>query len=162
VRLRLKRLAYRVASPLLQAWWTLARADHDGAKCVITNAGAVLLVRHTYGDRRRWDFPGGFVRRGEEPLEAARREMAEELGLALGAGDLRPLGALRLHRGRRGGTVHYYRLELADRALDPDPGELGEVAWFAPGALPRRLGDHVPRALAWIAPATAGSETPCV
>jgi ADP-ribose pyrophosphatase YjhB (NUDIX family) len=162
MRLRLKRLAYRVASPLLRAWWAIWRSDHEGVKCVITNGGEVLLVRHTYGDRRRWDFPGGFVRRGEEPVEAGRREMAEELDLALRAGDLHPLGALALRLGRRTGTVHYYWLELADRALDPDPGELAEVAWFAPGALPRRLGEHVRLALAWVAPATAGSGTPCV
>ena len=153
--LRLQRLAYRVAAPLHHAWWTLTRARHDGVKCLVAHDGAVVLVRHTYGDRRQWDFPGGFVRRGEEPAAAAAREMEEELGLR-GA---RPvaLGTIAHRMGRRRGTVHYFRVEPAARALAADPVELAEVAWFAPGELPRPLGDHVAQALAWIAPAVAAA-----
>ncbi len=153
--LRLQHLAYRVAAPLHHGWWTLSRARHDGVKCLVTHGGEVVLVRHTYGDRRQWDFPGGFVRRGEEPVVAARREMEEELGLR--GARLTPVGTIAHRVARRRGTVHYFRVEAADARLAADPVELAEVAWFRPGELPRPLGDYVAEALAWIAPAVASA-----
>jgi 8-oxo-dGTP diphosphatase len=42
--------------------------------------GGVLLVKPTYKDG--WDIPGGYVEPDETPLEACRREVREELGLA--------------------------------------------------------------------------------
>ncbi|WP_067669431.1 NUDIX domain-containing protein [Nocardia miyunensis] len=41
---------------------------------------SVLLVHKTYADG--WDIPGGFVDVSEAPVEACRREIAEELGIA--------------------------------------------------------------------------------
>jgi 8-oxo-dGTP pyrophosphatase MutT (NUDIX family) len=52
------------------------------------SAGFVLVRRESGGWRflmlrayRNWDFPKGRVEPGEEPLAAARREVAEETGL---------------------------------------------------------------------------------
>lgn len=54
----------------------------------ILSAGAVLLRDTHYGPRflllrayQHWDFPKGQVEKGEEPLAAARREIAEETGI---------------------------------------------------------------------------------
>jgi 8-oxo-dGTP diphosphatase len=41
--------------------------------------GAILLVHQVY--RRRWGAPGGLLERGEDPAEAAVREVREEVGL---------------------------------------------------------------------------------
>ena len=156
MRLLATRLAYRIAAPLANAWWGLWRISQQGSKCVITNGGRILLVRHTYGDRRRWDFPGGFARRGEPPAAAARRELGEELGLAGAVGALRPLRALALRLGGRTDTVHYFAGELADRrAVVVDPREIAEVAWFAADGLPERVGEHVVEVLGWIGAAEA-------
>ena len=43
------------------------------------NGVAFLLIRDSY---RNWGFPKGHVEPGEEPADAARREVAEETGLA--------------------------------------------------------------------------------
>jgi 8-oxo-dGTP pyrophosphatase MutT (NUDIX family) len=156
VRASLLRPAYRIAAPLAGLWWDLWRIDHSGSKCVLSHDGAVLLVRHTYGDRGAWDFPGGFSRRGEAPAATARREIGEELGLVGGVvGELRPLGDLFISFRRRTDTVHYFAATLADRSVAADPGEIAEVGWFAPDALPASLGRHVRQVLASIEPAEA-------
>jgi ADP-ribose pyrophosphatase YjhB (NUDIX family) len=155
VRLLATRLVYRIAAPLANAWWQLWRLGQQGSKCVITSGGEILMVRHTYGDRQRWDFPGGFARRGERPSATARRELGEELGVGEGLGELRSLGALELRLGRRRDTVHYFVAELAERTVAVDRGEIAEVAWFTPDGLPDRVGDHVVEVLGWIGAAEA-------
>jgi mutator protein MutT len=50
---------------------------------VISRDDSVLLARRPRHKRHGllWEFPGGKVVAGEDHLEAARRELAEELGL---------------------------------------------------------------------------------
>src|SRR5438067_13089326 len=80
VPIPLLRVMYRCAYWLLRAYWFVRRPEVQGVKCVLTDGDQVLLVRHTYG-HREWDLPGGAVKRDEPPLNAARREMHEELGI---------------------------------------------------------------------------------
>lgn len=48
---------------------------------MVERAGRLLLARRPPGKRHAglWEFPGGKFLPGETPLEAARRELAEEL-----------------------------------------------------------------------------------
>jgi 8-oxo-dGTP pyrophosphatase MutT (NUDIX family) len=48
--------------------------------------GRVLMVEPTYKDY--WDVPGGYVEVGESPLQAAVREVWEELGISVSLGRL--------------------------------------------------------------------------
>jgi 8-oxo-dGTP pyrophosphatase MutT (NUDIX family) len=50
------------------------------------NAGRILLVDPRY--KPDWDLPGGMAEANEPPLEAARREVAEELGIEYTGGRL--------------------------------------------------------------------------
>lgn len=102
-------------------------------------AGRILFVRHTYGDRDAWELPGGGVHRDEDDVAAARREAREELGIDLDR--WRELGAI-------DGVWHGARLHLAclvadwpgGVAPDRDPVEIAEVGWFALDDPPRPLG----------------------
>ena len=104
---------------------------------VFDAAGHVALVRHTYGDRRLWELPGGWVRGDEDPGVAARREVREEMGIDVG---VRPLGTV-------DGDWHFKHEHLSFFAADwpggrgtYDPVEIAEIAWFDPARPPARLG----------------------
>jgi 8-oxo-dGTP pyrophosphatase MutT (NUDIX family) len=64
----------------------LPRKRMAAAVVLVDEDGRVLLVRPTY--RPGWDLPGGVVEADEAPHAAARRELAEELGLDRALGPL--------------------------------------------------------------------------
>jgi 8-oxo-dGTP pyrophosphatase MutT (NUDIX family) len=128
-----QRLAYRGAYGLLRIYWMLFRPSVTGVKCLLNDGDRVLLVRHSYGPRS-WDLPGGSVKAGEEPADAARREMHEELGVAIDT--WHPLGQLRIVIEHRRDCVHLFQAELHDPELTIDPGELIAASWFPRAELP--------------------------
>jgi len=56
---------------------------------VIERGGKVLIARRKKGDRfeGRWEFPGGKIEAGESPEECLRRELREEMGIEVEAGE---------------------------------------------------------------------------
>lgn len=84
---RFKRAGFRAWGrlPLAARLFVVRRATpsfHVGAICVIERPdGKLLLVRNSY--RKGWGFPGGFLKRGETPFDAARRETREEIGVVV-------------------------------------------------------------------------------
>ena len=57
---------------------------------IVTDGERILLGHATRSPR--WDIPKGLVEPGESLAAAAVRELAEETGLIVTEGDLRPLG----------------------------------------------------------------------
>lgn len=144
---------YRVAYQAARVYWFVARPRKHGVKCVITRGDEVLLVRHTYGDRRAWDLPGGSIKRGEEPLVAARRETLEEVGLSIS--EWVPLGDFFAKHDHRADTLHCFRAVVDDATPVPDRIEIAAAEWFPSAAPPRPLGRFVRRILAMSAAAPA-------
>ena len=75
------------------------------AAAVILEAGRVLLTQRKAGTHLAgaWEFPGGKVESGEDPREALRRELREEIGIEARVGEIV--------------DVTFHRYEEADKAV---------------------------------------------
>src|SRR5688572_14068729 len=105
-----------------------------GAICFVERSdGALLLVRLSY--RNKWGVPGGLLKRGEAPSDAARREVREETGI-----DVELLGepAVVVEPGARRVDVVFRGRPRDGVAIELSTGspEILEARWFASDELP--------------------------
>jgi ADP-ribose pyrophosphatase YjhB (NUDIX family) len=103
-------------------------------QAVVERDGCLLLVRRALDPGRGlWDFPGGFLDEGEQPLDGLRRELREETGLDVEPGEF--LAAfLDPYDGR-----FVLGLTWAATAPSGDPrpdDDVAELRWFAPDEIP--------------------------
>jgi 8-oxo-dGTP diphosphatase len=128
---------YRVLPTIARRWAVrlIAPSYTVGAISVIERPdGHLLLVRQAY--RQRWGIPGGLLKRGEDPDVGARREVFEEVGIAIEL--LGPPAVVVDARPQRVDLVYRARpVSLAEVGeARPSSPEIVEVGWFAPDALP--------------------------
>ena len=122
-----------------------------GAMCFIErDDGAVLLVRQAY--RKRWGVPGGLLKRGEDATDGARREVFEEVGIAVEiVGEPRVVVDAEPQR-----VDVVYRARVADGIdpglAEPRSPEILETRWFPREALPELQHETVTALLALARP----------
>ena len=116
-----------------------------------TADGWLILILRAY---KNWDFPKGFIDPGETPLQAARREAAEEADLT----DLEfPFGEVFRDTAPYSGDkiARYYLAETRkEQVVLPVSPELGrpehhEGRWVSLGEAERRLPPRLQPILAW-------------
>jgi 8-oxo-dGTP diphosphatase len=126
----------RVPKKLKRATMRLTHARFAvTAGAIITDAnGRVLLLKHRFRPGTGWGMPGGFIEKGEQPEEALRRELREEVGLEL--------GKVKLFTTRAFKTPHQIEIVFQAQARGPTNQlnyEIQKAAWFSPGELPKEL-----------------------
>jgi len=128
---QLFRLLYRLAYRGMRVYWALVRPRTHGALVALWSGGEILLVRNSYTPYH--SLPGGYVRRRETALEAARRELLEEVGLSLGAEGLARV--VDVHHGWEGKRDHVeiFEAELPERPrVRVDGREVVAAAFYPP------------------------------
>jgi 8-oxo-dGTP diphosphatase len=115
---------------------------HIVVAAVIIEAGKVLLSRRKAGTHLagKWEFPGGKVEEGEDPRDALRRELIEELGIETRIGEIVDVT---FHRyvadppksGGDGKAVLLLFFDAERLAGEPRAIDVAEVGWFAADAL---------------------------
>lgn len=130
------RLALRLGHWLRKRWWRWRKPLLIGCSVMLYDRqGRVLLVRHSYG-HGLWGLPGGAVGRREDPAEAARRELREEVGCEAGA--LTPGGAVTRDFHGACNQVHMFS-GVTEDSPRPDGREIVEAQFFSMDALPADL-----------------------
>lgn len=90
------------------------------ATIICLRSGKVLLVRKKGG---KWNFPGGTIENGEQPMEAAARELQEETRL-------RCIGLLQLCSIEIGNVVHHlFTSQFDDYAKAVADNEIVACKW---------------------------------
>ena len=121
---------------------------------VVDESGRVLLLQHEFRTGSGWGIPGGFMEQGEQPLEALRRELREEIGVELEAAELIHVRTLR----RPQQVEIHFRCHLREGAnAEPRSMEINRAGWFEASALPPELSRDQRRI---IAQALAGGANP--
>ena len=115
---------------------TMASIRHERVirivAAVITDEQGRLLVVRKRGTTAFMQ-PGGKIDPGETALAALRREVAEELGLAVSESDARPLGRFTAEAANE--PDHWVDAELFRVTLHGEPqaaAEIEEIAWIDP------------------------------
>ena len=107
---------------------------------VSDQAGRILLLQHRFRPGQQagggWGIPGGFVKTGEQPEAAIRRELREEIGLEVENLELAFARALE----------RYQQIELifccsAKTEVQTESREISRAEWFTPDDLPPGLSD---------------------
>lgn len=138
------RALYKIANPFRKLYWFVVRPNTRGVKCLIEYDGKVLLVKLSYTSSQ-WNIPGGGVKRGEEFIEAARREAWEETGIDTDG--WRSIGEYKNVIEYKNDIVRCFHAQVGTPHFEIDGLEVIEARWCKPQDLPPELRPNVKRVL---------------
>lgn len=130
---------YKYPRPAYTADTVLVADDAEGQMRIL------LIKRGGEPFKGAWALPGGFVNDGERSVEAARRELEEETGVAVPDLDAFALIGVYDAPGRdpRGWTISAAYAAQVSRTVDVKGGDdAAEARWFPLNDLPELAFDH--------------------
>lgn len=118
--------------------WTMrlthARFTVTAGAIIFNNKGEVLLLKHRFRAGSGWGLPGGFLEKGEQPIEALRRELREEIGLDVAGAEVFAARSF-----RKPMQVEVLFRCSANALVKPRNMEVERAEWFAIDSLPKGL-----------------------
>jgi 8-oxo-dGTP diphosphatase len=102
---------------------------------LIVEGGKLLVCQRTRHQTMplKWEFPGGKIEEGEQPRDAMRRELEEELGINATVGD--ELARIQ-HEYPNGGMVELRFFVVRDYQGKIENRIFKDIQWAAPRDLP--------------------------
>lgn len=117
-------------------WVAHTRFTVTAGAVVFNDQRQVLLLKHRFRAGSGWGLPGGFLEKGEQPEQALRRELREEIGLELD--EVEVLAARSFKKPRQVEVLFCCR---ASGTVAPLTMEVERAEWFSLESLP----DGLPR-----------------
>jgi len=103
---------------------------------LIAKEGKLLVCQRTRHQTMplKWEFPGGKIEEGEQPRDALRRELEEELGILATVGD----EVKRIqHEYPNGGMVELRFFVVREYQGEIENRIFKDIQWALPGDLPK-------------------------
>lgn len=121
-------IAYWLLIPLIYLYVSISKPR---ARVLLTHDNHVLVVKNWLG-ANNWTLPGGGIGQGETPVQAAIREIKEELGFVIEPGAIRNLGNHQTVEKRGLRTKYYlFAVELNSKpSLGIKTNEIIDHKWL--------------------------------
>jgi 8-oxo-dGTP diphosphatase len=130
------------------------------AAAVLIEQGRVLLTRRKAGTHLSgaWEFPGGKVEEGEDPRDALRRELREEVGIETSVGEIVDVTFHRYEDVNKAVLLLFFEATRESDSAEPRALDVAETRWAAREEL--RAEDFPPADVAVLAKVIRALETP--
>lgn len=124
---------YKVLNKIRRIYWFIFRPTTKGVKCLVRNEGKYLLIKTSYsGDY--WTMPGGGCRFREDPIDAAWREVREELGVNLVY--IKFLGSYESTIEYKKDKIFLFVGDTEETLFKLQKSEVSDAQWFSVDSIP--------------------------